>query len=62
MSSSTAVADGVAYEAARNGVGLARRTWRSAIDVGGEDRKKFLQGLLSNDGSDGCSGTFIAQH
>ena len=49
MSSSTAVADGVAYEAARNGVGLARRTWRSVIDVGGEDRKKFLQGLLSND-------------
>ena len=49
MSSPTAVADGVAYEAARSGVGLARRTWRSVVGVGGEDHKKFLQGLLSNE-------------
>ncbi len=49
MSTSAAVADGVAYDVTRSGVGIARRTWRSVVDIGGEDRKKFLQGLLSND-------------
>ncbi len=49
MSRPTVLADGVAYEAAQSGVGFARRTWRSVVDVGGEDHKKFLQGLLSNE-------------
>ena len=48
MSSPTAVADGGAYEAARSGIAFARRTWRSVVNVGGQDHKIFLQGLLSN--------------
>lgn len=37
------------YDAAHRGVGLSRRTGRALVRVSGEDRVKFLQGLLTND-------------
>lgn len=40
------------YEAAHHGVGLAHRSWRALVRVGGSDRHKFLQGLLTNDVTD----------
>ena len=36
------------YEAARQGAGLAHRAGRGLVRIGGKDRSKFLQGLLSN--------------
>jgi len=36
------------YEAARQGAGLTHRAGRGLVRIGGEDRSKFLQGLLSN--------------
>ena len=40
------------YEAAHHGVGLAHRSRRALVRVGGSDRHKFLQGLLTNDVTD----------
>lgn len=37
------------YEAAHDGVGLAHRSRRALLRVGGSDRCKFLQGLLTSD-------------
>ena len=36
------------YEAARHGAGLAHHARRALVRIGGEDRGKFLQGLLTN--------------
>jgi len=54
----------VSYGAARRGVALARRADRALVRVGGADRAKFLQGLLSNDvgglpAGGGCRALFL---
>lgn len=52
------------YEAARSGVALTHRLGRSLVRVGGDDRAKFLQGLISNDvvglaAGAGCCALFL---
>ncbi|MGD8327905.1 MAG: glycine cleavage T C-terminal barrel domain-containing protein [Acidobacteriota bacterium] len=54
----------VSYAAARRGVALARRGERALVQVGGDDRARFLQGLLSNDvtglqSGSGCRALFL---
>jgi folate-binding protein YgfZ len=49
----------VEYEAARSGVALMQRPWRTLVSVEGEGRVGFLQGMLSNEiqalgAGDGC--------
>ena len=49
----------VEYEAARSGVALMQRPWRTLVSVEGEKRGDFLQGMLSNEilalaAGDGC--------
>ena len=49
----------VEYEAARSGVALIQRPWRTLVSVEGEGRVGFLQGMLSNEikalaAGDGC--------
>ena len=49
----------VEYEAARSGVALMQRPWRTLVSVSGEGRAGFLQGMLSNEiqalaAGDGC--------
>jgi folate-binding protein YgfZ len=39
----------VEYEAARSGVALMPRPWRTLVSVEGEGRVSFLQGMLSNE-------------
>jgi len=49
----------VEYEAARSGVALMQRPWRTLVSVEGDGRDGFLQGMLSNEirdlaAGDGC--------
>jgi glycine cleavage system aminomethyltransferase T len=52
------------YAAARDGAGLAHRALRALVRFSGEDRVKFLQGLLTNDVANlapgrGCRSLFL---
>jgi folate-binding protein YgfZ len=51
-------------EAAGHGAGLTHRAGRALVRIGGEDRSKFLQGLLTNDiealaPGEGCQALFL---
>lgn len=52
------------YDAARDTVGLCDRAWRSLVRVGGDERSRFLQGMLTNNvaalaAGDGCRSLFL---
>jgi folate-binding protein YgfZ len=52
------------YRAAREGVAVMPRPWRSLVRFEGDDRQRFLQGVVSNDvlklaAGDGCRALFL---